>query len=364
MPHEMAHHTWLYEVLGELQQHSTVIGKVWLTALFIIRVLVLGITAEYTWKDEQSEFSCDTLQPGCKNVCFDKVFPISHVRYWILQIIFVSIPTLLYTGHIIHTIQKEQQRKRKVLSSTYKGSNIAKSSQQTNTYQEDNMELSYNDEIHGHYKVQGLLLETYISSILFRIVLEMGFVIGQYKLYGIFLQALYVCKHWPCPQPVNCFVSRPTEKNIYIVIMLGAAGLSLFLSLAEILYLGNKRLAKYLNKTLRASPKATLEDRWSKELKLQNSPQGNYASLFYITPNMEIPNPQRNKLISSQISDNFAEEQHQTSREPENEHNINMNYAQNCSTAQLATERYYKEKHHVNRTSGLSSRTRSDDLAV
>lgn len=42
---------------------------------------------------------------------------------------------------------------------------------------------------------------------------------------------------WPCPHPVNCYVSRPTEKNVFIVFMLAVSGVSLFLSVLELHHL-------------------------------------------------------------------------------------------------------------------------------
>ena len=83
-------------ILEEVHIHSTVIGKMWLTILFIFRMLVLGVAAEDVWNDEQSGFICNTEQPGCRNVCYDRAFPISLIRYWVLQVIFVSSPSLVY----------------------------------------------------------------------------------------------------------------------------------------------------------------------------------------------------------------------------------------------------------------------------
>uniref|UniRef100_A0A3Q3D873 Connexin 39.9 n=1 Tax=Hippocampus comes TaxID=109280 RepID=A0A3Q3D873_HIPCM len=103
----------LGKLLESAQEHSTVVGKVWLTVLFIFRILVLGSAAEKVWGDEQSGFTCDTKQPGCQNVCYDKTFPISHIRFWVMQIIFVSTPTLIYLGHILHLVRMEEKLKDK-----------------------------------------------------------------------------------------------------------------------------------------------------------------------------------------------------------------------------------------------------------
>lgn len=50
-------------------------GKIWLTILFIFRLLVLGVAAEDVWDDEQLAFACNTKQPGCNNICYDDAFP-------------------------------------------------------------------------------------------------------------------------------------------------------------------------------------------------------------------------------------------------------------------------------------------------
>ncbi len=78
--------------------------QVWLTILFIFRILVLGTAAESSWGDEQEDFNCDTEQPGCENVCYDKAFPIAHIRYWV--ILFNFMPCNLINRDKIMTVGK------------------------------------------------------------------------------------------------------------------------------------------------------------------------------------------------------------------------------------------------------------------
>ncbi|NWQ68752.1 CXA10 protein, partial [Neopipo cinnamomea] len=160
-------------ILEEVHIHSTIVGKIWLTILFIFRMLVLGVAAEDVWDDEQSEFICNTEQPGCNNICYDKAFPISLIRYWVLQIIFVSSPSLVYMGHALELRKLEEQKK------------VNKA------------------------PLRGSLLRTYVLHILTRSVVEVGFMIGQYLLYGFHMSPLYKCTRPPCPNTVDCFVSRP-----------------------------------------------------------------------------------------------------------------------------------------------------------
>ncbi|KAM6964923.1 LOW QUALITY PROTEIN: uncharacterized protein FYW47_007259 [Aplochiton taeniatus] len=212
---------FLSTLLDKVQSHSTVIGKVWMSVLFIFRIMVLGAGAEKVWSDEQSSMVCNTQQPGCKNVCYDKAFPISHIRFWVLQIIFVSTPTLVYLGHVMHVIHKENKLRERLIRAA--PSEHVKSPK-------------YSDES-GHVKIKGNLLGSYIVAILFRILLEVGFIVGQYYLYGFVMNPRIECTRVPCPFSVECFMSRPTEKTIFIIFMLVVACVSLLLNVVEIFYL-------------------------------------------------------------------------------------------------------------------------------
>ncbi|KAJ3592655.1 hypothetical protein NHX12_007782 [Muraenolepis orangiensis] len=245
--------SFLGRLLENAQEHSTVIGKVWLTVLFIFRILVLGAAAEEVWGDEQSDFTCNTQQPGCENVCYDQAFPISHIRFWVLQIIFVSTPTLIYLGHVLHIVRMEEKHKEK-----------EEEHHKVSRFPEDK-ELLYpnvgggggggngkkvkppiRDE-HGKVRIRGALLRTYVFNIIFKTLFEVGFLLGQYFLYGFQLRPLYKCSRWPCPNTVDCFISRPTEKTIFIIFMLVVACVSLLLNLMEIYHLGWKKLKQGVN---------------------------------------------------------------------------------------------------------------------
>ncbi|XP_029434435.1 gap junction alpha-8 protein [Rhinatrema bivittatum] len=220
--------SFLGNILEEVNEHSTVIGRVWLTVLFIFRILILGTAAEFVWGDEQSDFVCNTQQPGCENVCYDEAFPLSHIRLWVLQIIFVSTPSLVYVGHAMYHVRMEEKRKEK---------------EEPELSKQHKMEerLSAQKEPRG-FRLEGTLLRTYMCHIIFKMLFEMGFVVGQYFLYGFNILPLYHCSRWPCPNTVDCFVSRPTEKTIFIMFMLMVVSVSLFLNIVEISHLGWKKI--------------------------------------------------------------------------------------------------------------------------
>ncbi|XP_061756332.1 gap junction protein alpha 10 b [Nerophis ophidion] len=235
----------LGSILEEVHIHSTIVGKIWLTILFIFRMLVLGVAAEDVWDDEQSEFVCNTEQPGCKNVCYDQAFPISLIRYWVLQIIFVSSPSLVYMGHALYrlrTLDKERHRKKACLKAELEGTDPV---QDHKRIERELRKLEEQKKVRKA-PLQGSLLRTYVFHILTRSVVEVGFIIGQCALYGIGLSPLYRCERLPCPNSVDCFVSRPTEKNLFMVFMLVISGVSLFLNLLEIFHLGVKKIKQSL----------------------------------------------------------------------------------------------------------------------
>ncbi|XP_063068875.1 gap junction protein, alpha 5b [Engraulis encrasicolus] len=255
----MADWSLLGNFLEEVHEHSTSVGKVWLTVLFIFRILVLGTAAESSWLDEQEDFMCDTQQPGCENVCYDSAFPIAHIRYWVLQIVFVSTPSLVYMGHAMHTVRMEEKRRRREQED--KGGGDDGDGEGGGGGGGDDKKYPQEEERDGGGKgggggqegtakirLKGALLRTYIFSILVRLLMEVCFIVVQYMIYGVFLKAKFTCESKPCPHTVDCYISRPTEKNIFIVFMLGVSGVSLLLSVLELYHLAWKQCRRCMRK--------------------------------------------------------------------------------------------------------------------
>ncbi|KAK6295169.1 hypothetical protein J4Q44_G00343950 [Coregonus suidteri] len=218
--------SYLSKLLDKVQSHSTAIGKIWMSVLFIFRILVLGAAADSVWGDEQSDFYCNNKEPGCENVCYDWAFPISHIRFWVMQIIFVSTPTLLYLGHAMHVIHREDKMREALQS------------------QVDNGMLKrpkYTDD-RGKIKIKGILLRSYMTQLFFKIVLELAFIVGQYYLYGFVMKSMFLCQQQPCSRlGAECFMSRPTEKTIFIIFMLVVGCVSLLLNVIESVIAANKK---------------------------------------------------------------------------------------------------------------------------
>lgn len=213
---------FLSKLLDKVQSHSTNIGKVWLTVLLIFRIMVLGAGLDKVWGDEQSSMVCNINTPGCLNACYDKAFPISHMRFWVLQIIFVATPTLVYLGYVLHVIHKENKLRQHL----------------QNQAEKDGIKLPKYTAGNGKVYYKGSLLGCYMLSLVVTILFEAGFIAGQYYLIGLYMPKKLDCYKAPCPEiGLHCFTSRPTEKSIFIIFMLTVSCVSLALNVGEIFYL-------------------------------------------------------------------------------------------------------------------------------
>ncbi|KFV05052.1 Gap junction alpha-4 protein, partial [Tauraco erythrolophus] len=192
--------------------------RILLTVVVIFRILIVAIVGETVYEDEQTMFMCNTLQPGCNQACYDKAFPISHIRYWVLQFLFVSTPTLIYLGHVVYLSRKEEKLKQQESELRAIHSKDPKIEQALAAVEKKMSKIYMTED--GRLKIRGALMWTYIISVICKSIFEAGFLVGQWYLYGFSMVPRYVCKRDPCPHQVDCFISRPTEKTIFIIFML------------------------------------------------------------------------------------------------------------------------------------------------
>lgn len=189
-------------LFDSLQAHSPMLGRFWLLLMLVFRILILGTVASDLFEDEQEEFSCNTLQPGCKQVCYDTAFPISQYRFWVFHIVLIATPSLLFLMYATHHHNKKTSRPAR-----------------SQDIREDQ-----------HFR------KLYIINVTFRLVAEIGFLVGQWWLYGFKVEAQFPCSRFPCPYTVDCFTSRPAEKTIFLCFYFGVGVLSALSSFAELLY--------------------------------------------------------------------------------------------------------------------------------
>uniref|UniRef100_H3CU06 Gap junction protein n=1 Tax=Tetraodon nigroviridis TaxID=99883 RepID=H3CU06_TETNG len=248
--------SFLTRLLDEISNHSTFVGKIWLTLLIVFRIVLTAVGGESIYYDEQSKFVCNTNQPGCENVCYDAFAPLSHIRFWVFQVIMITTPTIMYLGFAMHKIARMDDndyrpRARKRMPIVSRGANRDYEEAEDNG-EEDPMIL---EEIEPEKEKETAekpgkkhdgrrrikrdgLMKVYVFQLLSRAIFEASFLFGQYILYGLEVAPSYVCTRSPCPHTVDCFVSRPTEKTIFLLIMYAVSALCLLFTVLEILHLG------------------------------------------------------------------------------------------------------------------------------
>ncbi|KAM9167138.1 gap junction delta-2 protein-like [Mergus octosetaceus] len=220
-----------------VQQHSTMIGRILLTVVVIFRILIVAIVGETVYEDEQTMFMCNTLQPGCNQACYDQAFPISHIRYWVFQIILVCTPSLCFITYSVHQAAKQRERRcsflHPLLDRDPRGA-----ARRPKTPENPKEEAPRGSKA----RRQEGISRFYVIQVVFRNALEIGFLAGQYFLYGFRVPAIFECGRYPCVKEVECYVSRPTEKTVFLAFMFAVSGVCVLLNLAELNHLGWRKV--------------------------------------------------------------------------------------------------------------------------
>ncbi|XP_060884589.1 gap junction delta-3 protein-like [Labrus mixtus] len=193
-------------LFDSLQAHSPMLGRFWLLIMLVFRILILGTVASDLFDDEQEEFACNTLQPGCKQVCYDMAFPISQYRFWVFHIVLIATPSLVFLMYAMHHDNKRNNRSK--------------------VHQSD----SSDSRADLHFR------RFYVVNVAFRILAEVGFLVGQWYLYGFKVEAQFPCNRFPCPYTVDCFTSRPAEKTVFLCFYFIVGVIAAISSCAELLY--------------------------------------------------------------------------------------------------------------------------------
>uniref|UniRef100_A0A4W6BSX0 Gap junction protein beta 7 n=1 Tax=Lates calcarifer TaxID=8187 RepID=A0A4W6BSX0_LATCA len=206
--------SFLENVLSGVNKYSTVIGRIWLSVVFLFRILVYVAAAEQVWKDEQKDFVCNTQQPGCENACFDHFFPISQVRLWALTAYHGVHPIPCWLPCMWPTGNTERPNTSENCTRT-KGALM---------------------------EVCSALTQSAWSS---RYPLRWAPLLAFYFLYnGFEVPILLRCSQSPCPNTVDCYIARAKEKMIFLYIMGCTSILCITLNVVELMYIIWKQLWK------------------------------------------------------------------------------------------------------------------------
>ncbi|XP_070784610.1 gap junction delta-4 protein [Enoplosus armatus] len=216
------------EVIFISVNHSlTLIGKVWIIVMIFLRIVILLFAGFPLYQDEQERFVCNTIQPGCANVCYDLFAPISLFRFWLVQLITLCLPYMIFIIYVVHKVSNG-------LTVDLSSSTHIKTLPLFKIHQEPFNKTSGNKmPLVAEQRWARCFTGAYILHLMFRTLLEAGFGAAHYYLFGFYIPRRFLCQHPPCTTQVDCYISRPTEKTVMLNFMLGVAALSLFLNVLD-----------------------------------------------------------------------------------------------------------------------------------
>uniref|UniRef100_A0A8C0BWM9 Gap junction protein n=1 Tax=Buteo japonicus TaxID=224669 RepID=A0A8C0BWM9_9AVES len=211
--------------LGDLK------GKIWLMLIILLRMAVVVLAGYPLYQDEQERFVCNTLQPGCSNVCYDLFSPVSHFRFWLIQTVSILLPYAAFSIYVLHKVAMYIVRMHCLVHGC-KGNKGLSSPK-------DLKELCRSAVVNrldcGADNLSVLNFSgAYTVHLFFRTLLEAAFAAVQYFLFGFFVPERFSCYHSPCTSTVDCYISRPTEKSIMMIFIWGVSSLSFLLSVADL----------------------------------------------------------------------------------------------------------------------------------
>ncbi|KAK1150072.1 gap junction delta-2 protein-like [Acipenser oxyrinchus oxyrinchus] len=249
----MAEWMLLKRLLDAVHQHSTMIGRLWLTVMVVFRLLIVAVATEDVYTDEQEMFVCNTMQPGCSNICYDSFAPISQPRFWVFQIIMVSTPSLCFIIYTWHNLSKQPEGGNNFSceSERLPGHSSSEVTERTDfrvNKKSNSIKRARSKGFREGSKKTGSLLKYYVFHVCFRAALEMGFVFAQWVLFGFQVPSHFACTAFPCTQTVDCYASRPTEKTLFLIFMFSVGVFCICLNLMELNHLGWKKIKESLLK--------------------------------------------------------------------------------------------------------------------
>lgn len=231
--------------------------------MLVLRLLVLLLAGFSLFGDEQDRFICNTIQPGCSNVCFDAFAPVSVLRLWFFHLLLLFLPHLLFSTYVAH----------RLLSRPAPGLSYWTDRNRSPFIQENS---SSSREVSLHraplQDLQRRLWEpgfhcAYLQVVVLRILLEVVFGGGQFFLFGWSVPRNFLCYEAPCTSGVECYISRSTEKTLMLCFMLAVAASSVLLSLLD----------------LASTMKAMVVWRRTRELLAEEMNKGEQCSVFTST---------------------------------------------------------------------------------
>lgn len=127
-------------------------------------------------------------------------------------------------------------------------------------------------------------------SLIFKASFDAGFLYILHHIYnGFDLPRMSKCSLEPCPNTVDCFISRPTEKKIFTLFMVVSSVVCIIMCICEMIYFICKRILKHKRKTNQMMRKAFADNHEMRQLAAPRSELRSKSSIR-IDPTTSIQN--------------------------------------------------------------------------
>merc|ERR1712110_119134 len=253
----------------KILKYSTPISNAWWTVNFVFRMFIVAGIGGGIYGDEQGVFRCDTNQPGCSQMCFNRFSPMQHTRFWGFQILFCTLPSVIFI--FITANQEAQIKKLDAVEKQFKAKvdaeedeDKAKNYYSSKEYQKIEKKKKKIGAVKKKTTTDQLALTEviwtpririwYVVHLIAKFIMELVFI---YLFYVLMQQQTqtegwaawkvpekYVCRYGDevtnaaCSQngEIPCWVSRPREKEAMTYYMLAVAIISTVLIFVEVIW--------------------------------------------------------------------------------------------------------------------------------
>ncbi|KAG7253875.1 hypothetical protein CRUP_000824 [Coryphaenoides rupestris] len=217
------------------------IPMILLTVVVIFRILIVAIVGEKVYEDEQIMFICNTMQPAATRPATTRPSPSptsatgSSRSSWCARPASASSPTRCTSRPSSASVATPS------CTRTWRGTAATRAKQRDRRYSflYPILERDYGGvgSIGGGGGGGGMGRK--LRNINGILVQHGG---DSYFLYGFSVPGIFECDRYPCLKEVECYVSRPTEKTVFLVFMFAVSGLCVVLNLAELNHLGWRKI--------------------------------------------------------------------------------------------------------------------------
>jgi len=285
-------------VLNEVQlysktllKHTTPVGHIWHAVTWMGRVMPLLVSVNGIYGDDLFQFKCDTMHPGCRELCFNKFSPMSHTRFFFFLLLSIHVPKIAAVFYLRYqelssdkSRMVEEKRIRDELPANMPlAAKMQQAKQRTANLPNEkferskpkrNLDRGIIEQVYITKKIKiaqflhylGVLIIEFLGLLILNWNQQAGngkYVGAKNEKYqfdffnfseyfypwkGIDM-GLYECKdiktcHNTDGNSQKCFIVRPFEKNFYIGWMITMASISIILLIIDIIYLSQHHIKK------------------------------------------------------------------------------------------------------------------------